>query len=412
MDTKRLMPFEHALELLLEKTTPRNIAESAPLFEALGRVAFEDVRALVDQPPFDRSPLDGYAVDHRDIACACREAPVTLRVAESLAAGDVPAGAISRGEAVRVMTGSLLPQNATCVVRQEDTDQGDAFKKGFVRIFRSHGEYENYCVRGEDFRCGQILTRRGDRLDGVRLGLLAGQGQSSVKLFPRPSICVLSTGSELLAAGTPPEPGKIYDGNGVTLASRAREVGARVVPGVILRDDPRELAGAMERFLPECDLLVSTGGVSVGAFDCMPQAGEMMGAGRLFHGLALKPGGAAMALEKDGKLLLCLSGNPFAAYATFELLAVPVLRKLAGETAHLPSKVKAVMADDFDKPSEIRRFLRARIEGERVFVPKKGHSPGMLSSLVNCNCLIDIPAGTPRLGRGETVEAVLFAPGR
>jgi molybdopterin molybdotransferase len=407
-DRRGQISLEDAIELLLERVIPQNSGESVPLSRALGRIAFEDIGAVLDQPPFDRSPLDGYAVNHLDIEDACLEFPATLRVAQNIFAGDVPSGSISRGEAARIMNGSPLPPNATCVVRQEDTDEGEEF----VQIFRSHGEYENYCFRGEDFHSGQILAERGDRLNALRLGLIAGQGSSYVNVFPRPSMCVLSTGSEILAAGSTLEPGKIYDSNGALLSSRGQELGADVLPVVILPDDPYELSKAMGDLLPRCDLIVATGGVSVGAHDFMPQAGEMMGARTLFHRLPLKPGGATMALEKDGKLLLCLSGNSFAAYATFELMAAPVLRKLMGEKTYRSAKAKGIMENDFDKPSRIRRFVRARIEGERVFLPEKGHYPGMLSSLTDCNCLIDVPAGTPWLKRGDIVDVVLFATGR
>jgi molybdopterin molybdotransferase len=204
----------------------------------------------------------------------------------------------------------------------------------------------------------------------------------------------------------------IYDSNSWTLAARVRELGGEAHVAERAADDPAEIAAALEKLLEGRDLVITAGGISVGERDFMPQAGEKLGAGMLFHGVALRPGGAAMALEKNGKLLICLSGNPFAAYATFELLAVPVLKKLGGEKTYRSPKAKGVMANNFDRPSEVRRFMRARIEGERIFVPEKGHFPGMLSSLTGCNCLADVPAGTPRLARGDVVDVVPFASDR
>lgn len=398
------LTLEEAQTRLLSRVEPLVDFDTLPLLDAVGRVGFEDMRAVMDQPPFNRSPLDGYAVNHLDIAEAGPANPALLRVAQTIYAGDSFDRPLARGQAARVTTGAPVPPGADCVVRQEDTDSGTVE----VNVFVSLDTDDNICFRGEDARCGVVLVRRGERLDSGRVGMLACQGMTEVRVFRRPRVGILSTGSELASAGSPLAPGKIYDSNRSMLAARAKELAAAPILGPNTPDDPEALAQSIGDLLERCDLVVTTGGVSVGERDYLPRVGEMLGAERLFHGVALKPGSPALALRKDGKCILALSGNPFAAFATFELLVVPLLRRLADERETLPRRVKGVMAGVFPKRSSGRRMLRARIEGAEVSFPGEGHESGVISSLGGCNCLIDIPPGTPGLEMGMAVEAILL----
>jgi len=404
MSTKHVLSVEEAIAMLLDTVKAPDRHVTLPLLDGLGRVLAEDIAAVTDQPPFDRSPLDGYAVSHNDIASASEKTPVALRVAQTIYAGDFPAAPLFTGEAARIMTGAPLPDGATCVIRQEDTARSGET----VHIHTPLCKHENYCFRGEDVARGQPLLCKGERLNSASMGILAGQGRNFVRVYPQPTVYILPTGNELLAAGMPPQPGKIFDSNYYTLSARAMELGAQVAPSINLDDDPDILAAALTDYRPDCQLIVTTGGVSVGEHDYMPQVGETIGANVLFHGIAAKPGGPALAMEKDSVLILSLSGNPFAAFATFELLAVPALRKISGETAIMPRYAKGRMAEHFSKPSKGRRFLRACIEDGNVFFPGKGHASGILSSLAGCNCLIDIPAGTSPLERGMEVKVILM----
>ena len=395
--------LEQALQILLGHIDRPDRYEELPLLEALGRILYDHVQARIDQPPFNRSPLDGYAVHHEDLKSATKGSPAVLRVSQCIYAGDWPRQRLQRGQAAVIMTGSPLPDGATCVVRQEDTDRGEST----VQINVSHGKHQNVCFRGEDVEAGRLLVSKGTSLDYARIGVLAGQGISRVRVYPKPRIGVLSTGSELMPVGEQLQPGKIYDSNRYTLMLRAMELGAEPALDRSLPDVPQLLSSAIDEALPHCDLLMTTGGVSVGARDYMPMVGEMIGAQKLFHGVAVKPGHCALALKKDGKLIICLSGNPFAAFATFELLAAPLIRKLSGGTS-AGKRIRANMLDTFDKASQGRRFVRARFDSGQVFFPTDDHEAGVLSSLIDCNCLIDIPAGNSGLKRGDTVEVVLF----
>ena len=379
-------------------------AEKLPLAGALGRTLAEDITAPMDQPPFDRSPLDGYALRSADTARACREHPVSLAVADTLYAGDAPRVPMEPGQAVRVMTGAMLPEGCDCVLKQEDTDMGSPV----VEIYASLKPGDNYVYRGEDYRAGECLLPAGSRVDAASVGVLSSAGITVVPVSRRPRVGVLSTGDEVVEPGVRPlPPGKIYGANLPLLLARLRELGVENVSGELAGDDPRAVADAMARMLETCDLLITTGGVSVGDKDIFHQSLSLLGAERVFWKLKLKPGSPAMFSRFRGKPILSLSGNPFAAFTTFELLARPLLAALSGEPELLPRRERAVLDTPFPKGSPIRRFVRGKYENGHVSLPE-GHSSGVLRSLVGCSCLVDIPAGGGPLAAGQTVNILLL----
>ena len=396
-------PVEEAARLLCACVKHTCAAERIPLEAAVGRVCMQDIFAAVCQPPFSRSPLDGYAARSADIAQASSAKPAVLPVSLHLYAGSTPAP-LAPGTAARVMTGAPVPEGADCVVAQEQTDCGQKT----VSIYKSVSGGANICLRGEDFQAGEPLTRRGQRLDFARIGLLAGQRIASVEVSKKPRVAVLSTGDELTGAGLPLAPGKIYDSNCAMLCARLAELGAQAFPLSPCADDLDALCARISQALPSCDFLITTGGVSVGERDLMPEAVQRAGGNILFYGIAAKPGSPALGAEIAGKPVLCLSGNPFAALATFEMLARPVLHRLSGKAGEAFVRRCARLETGFPKPSDLRRFVRARYNGETVVPPAAGHSSGGIGSLAGCNCLIDIPAGSPPLAPGDKVEVLLL----
>ena len=265
----------------------------------------------------------------------------------------------------------------------------------------------NVCFAGEDITPGKCLVPAGTRLDEVSLGLLAGQGVQTVTVYAKPRAALMPTGDELCSPETPLRPGKIYDSNGPMLAARMLRLGAEPTLLAAGPDDPAALAGKLARLLAEYPLVITTGGVSVGDRDYLPQAAEEAGAKLLFYGIDAKPGTPALAAGKDGHVLLCLSGNPFASFATFELLARPALAKLQGADP-APVRVRAALANGFGKPSPLRRFVRATLMGGVVTLPKGGHFSGGIGALAGCNCLVDVPAGSRALNAGDEVEVILL----
>lgn len=397
------IPVEQAQALLLAALAAAPVPVEVPLGEALGRVAAGEIRAAVEQPPFTRSPLDGYALRAAEIAGARRDAPRVLPVSQYICAGDSPSGPLAPGTAARVMTGAPLPAGADCVVRQEDT----AAEEGRVVFYACVPAGANVCRAGEDLAAGALLLSPGTRLEEAHVGLLAAQGMEKVGVWTAPRVAVMPTGDELTPPGRPLPPGGIYDANGPMLAARLRRLGAEPAAMAAGADDPKALGLRLGELLERYPLVITTGGVSVGDKDYLPRAAQAAGARPLFHGIDAKPGSPALGAEKGGHVLLALSGNPFASFATFELLARPAVAKLLGMDTALP-RVRTRLENGFKKPSPMRRFVRGRLWGGSLRLPERGHSSGGIGALVGCNCLVDIPAGSGPLLPGDEVEAVLL----
>lgn len=394
--------LEQAVELLLARS-PQPQREEVPLMAALGRIVAADIRASFDNPPFDRSPLDGYALRAADTEGATAEQPARLRLAGEECAGDFYAARVMPGETVRIMTGGAMPKGTDAVIRQEDVETAG----GEVWIPYPLHHHENYCFAGEDVRRGAVLVTAGEELTAARLAVLASQGVATVPVWRRPRVAVASTGDELTMPGTPLAPGKIYNSNLFLVAGRLRELGCDVEVMDIFPDEAGPAARHLAKMSAWADLLLTTGGVSVGKKDIMHDVVKHLGAERLFRGVQMKPGYPAIGYQRGKTMGLALSGNPFAAYATFELLARPLLAKLAGRKETALPRRKAVLLDDFPKESRGRRFIRAFYEEGRVRLPEQ-HASGSLFSAAGCNAFVDIPPGTGKLETGTGVEVVLL----
>ena len=396
--------LEQAIEILLAHTAPVSDTEEVSLLNAVGRVAAEELCAGFDNPPFDRSPLDGYTFAAASTRTATAERPVTLRVIGEECAGAFFDGTVGAGECVRIMTGGAIPKGCDCVVRQEDVrEEGDTILVPFTSE-----SYENYCYAGEDIKKGTVLIRRGQRIRAAHLAVLASEGYGTVCVYRRVRIAVASTGDELLQPGEPLRPGKIYNSNLYLLAGRLKELGAEVTVLGSVPDDIDKAAEVIASYADVVDVFLTSGGVSVGKKDIMHGVVSALGAERLFWRVCMKPGAPAIAYTRGKMLGIALSGNPFAAFATFELMAKPALLHLAGQTDVLPARRRGVLADAFPKACLGRRFLRARIEADgRVSLPDQ-HESGSLFSAAGCDAFVDVPAGTKPLAAGTEVEVVIL----
>lgn len=388
---------------------PRPAVENVGLDEACGRIAAAPLCARMDQPPFDRSPLDGYALHSADTAGAGEMTPKALPVVMKLYAGDAPTAELPAGCAARIMTGAPLPAGADCVLMQEQTDGGEET----VRIYAELSHNANVVFRGEDIAAGAPVAEAGTVLTPAHLGVLAGQGYAEVPVYKPLTIGVLATGSELLAPGELWVPGKIYDANGIQNAARLRQLGF-AVRRRHCSDDPARIAAELEELLTGCDAVITSGGVSVGQKDYLPVVLEMLGTRSIFAGVAQKPGSPMLVAEVEGKLVFCLSGNPFAAAATLEQYAIPALLRAAGrqEEACILPRTRRTLTTGFSKPSKGNRYLRARASGGTVAIPGEGnteaHSSGSLSAMIGCNSLVELPAGSGPVEPGEKVEVLSF----
>ena len=396
--------LEQAVEILLAHASPVTETEDVPLLDAVGRVAAEDIKAGFDNPPFDRSPLDGYTFAAASTRMATAESPVTLRVVAEECAGDFFAGTVGAGECVRIMTGGAIPQGCDCVVRQEDVrEDGDA-----IRVPFTSKPYENYCYAGEDIKKGTVILRQGQIIRAAQIAVLASEGHATVHVHRRVRVAVASTGDELLQPGEPLRPGKIYNSNLYLLAGRLKELGAEVTVVGSVPDDVERATEVIASYADKVDVFLTSGGVSVGKKDIMHGVVPALGAERLFWRVCMKPGAPAIAYTCGRLLGIALSGNPFAAFATFELMAKPALLRIAGQTDVLPARRRAVLADAFPKECLGRRFLRARMEADgRVSLPDQ-HESGSLFSAAGCDAFVDVPAGTKPLAAGTEVEVVIL----
>lgn len=407
MTVEKDISVERALELLRE-TRPIG-TERISAAAARGRVLAEDVKAAIDQPPWPRSPLDGYALRDEDSAGATRATPVMLRVVDTVYAGGWSQVTVGPGEAVRIMTGAPIPDGCNCVLRQEDTDCGG----DTVAIYASVAPWANYCRAGEDFCRGDTILRAGTRITGNAAGVLASSGLERddimLTIYRRVRAAVLCTGDELVPASQAPlPPGKIYSSNEAVLATRLEALGAEVT---LLRaqfgDDAAALADALREAAGRVDVIFTTGGVSEGARDILHDALELAGAERVFWRVRLKPGSPLIFSRLRETPVLSLSGNPFAASATFELFARPLLQRLAGAEDLEMMTFPAVLDAGFKKRGPAPRYLRGVVKNGHVTLPE-GHSSGQLASAAAANCLVEIPPSLEPLPPGGTVTVHLI----
>ena len=404
---KQSKTMEEARKIALEYTSRMQRTEEISIYEAVGRVAAKDYTAWMDQPPFDRSPLDGFALRAGDILEADKEHPVTLQIEAIVYAGEVYEKELPEKKAIRIMTGAPIPKGADCVVRIEDVSCNEKE----VSFFQPMKPHDNICDQGEDLAKGNSILKKGEVVTPSHGAVLTTQGFFTVEVYKKCRIAVLSTGSELTEpkAGETGEqtllPGKIFNSNGPMVALRLAQMG--MIPVCrYCKDDIEEIVANVKALSETTDCIITTGGVSVGDKDYMPAVMESLGAQTLFHGIAMKPGSPMLTAQWNGKMIFSLSGNPFAASATLELIAIPSLLKMAGFRKCFPQEGKAVLADDFLKASKKgRRFIRAKYLDGKVWIPKN-HSSGSIASSIGCNCLIDIKAGTGALKASDLVDVI------
>lgn len=397
--------LEQAVEIILESVNEIDDIEEIELENSLGRILGEDFYAPMDNPPFNRSPLDGFALIAEDTTMASETNPIKFKVVDKAYAGTPSKKTLGNFEAIRIMTGGKMPQEANCVIRLEDSIEID---DNNILINKALESFENYCHKGEDIESGALLLEKATKLSSIHLGVLGSMGQEKVKVLRRPKIGILVTGDEILDYSSTLIDGKIYDTNGIMLGSRIKELGFDYIKIDMEKDDPRKVADLIMNNIDNLDLLITTGGVSVGDKDIFHEVIELIGAKQLFWKVKLKPGTPIMYSLLGDKPILSLSGNPFASLVTFELLARPLISKLSRDNSLMTKRTKATLMEDFNKRSTNRRFIRCIYEKGQVYLPKGGHSSGMLLSMKDCNALVDIEAGNTGLKKSDIIEVVIL----
>lgn len=369
-----------------------------PLADALGLVLAVDVVAPLSLPRFDNSAMDGYAVLATDVAAAGEDTPVRLPVAEDIPAGRTDIPTLAAGTVHRIMTGAPLPAGATAVVPVEATDGAT----DTVTIRSAPREGQHIRRAGEDVTAGTTVLRAGQVVTPAALGLAAALGLGELTVLPRQRVLVVSTGTELVGPGVPLQPGQIYESNGVMLAAAVRDAGADVAASPMTGDDVDAFRETLRGHAADADLILTTGGVSAGAYEVVKDA--LGGSGDVeFVKVAMQPGMPQGAGTLDGVPVVTLPGNPVSALVSFEVFVRPALRAAMGRPdAERPHR-EAVLTEDLTSPRGKRQFRRGVLDGDAVtsYGPPASHH---LRWLASANCLLELGEDVDSVNAGSRVQ--------
>lgn len=400
-----MLRVQEAREVILRHAPPRRV-ERVPLEQALGLIVADDVTAEEALPPFPRSGMDGYALRSADTEAATKDQPVVLPLAGVIPAGHPLTETLAPGQCVSIMTGGAVPAGADAVIRLEEvrvTPEG-------IRIFRPVPVGENVAPIGEDVQLGQVLLRAGHRVRAAEINLLTAIGITEVPVYAPPRVGILCTGDELVPVGAPLGPGQIRNSNGPGLAALIRSCGCTPIDLGTAHDVTDVIAGALSHAVG-CDLIVTTGGVSVGDFDVVREALAVLGAEQLFWRISLKPGTPVCAAVLEGRLVIGLSGNPAAAITNFDLLVRPLLDSLCGRTRVGLREAEGVLDQPVLKTAGIDRYLRAWVynadDGSIRIDTGMAQRAGILSSMMYANAYAIVPAHEGPLPAGARLRLLL-----
>jgi molybdopterin molybdotransferase len=403
MSRLELISYEEALRRLLEEVNVEIASEVVDLTSSVGRYSYRDYVSKVDVPPFNRSAVDGFAASFADIVGASEGSPVLLKVIGSVDVDSNEVPAIRRSEAVRVSTGAPIPTGADVVIPIEYCRVvGDR-----VYVYRSYPRYANISFKGEDLRAGDIVVRRGTRLRPWHVAALKASGYEEVEVFRDVRVSVVSTGSELVK-------GVIPNYTLPLVVSYIVELGGEVALTYVVPDSVGDIATAVERSLGISDVVIVTGGTSVGDRDLSSRALESLGRGRrVFHGVRVRPGRTCGAYVIDGKPVLLVSGLPVAAYISLELFLRPLIYKLFNGIPEPKPTVRGRLTRRLPNEPGFRSFYRAVacIEGgEVLIVPLRLTGSGILSTLIRGNAVVEVPEDSEGYEEGSEIIATLVNP--
>jgi len=400
-----MISVDDAMKLILESTVPM-AGERVLVDDSMGRVLAGPVTAIRDVPPLDNSAMDGFALSAFDTESASENTPARLPIARTIPAGDPPGPVVSHGEAVRIMTGAPVPEGIDTVIPVELTKvEGDT-----LILAEPFPAGKNIRSAGEDIETGIDILSRGRQLIPADLGIIASQGIQEVDVYARPEVAILATGDEVIPLGQEPGVGQIYSSNSHALAAQVKECGAVPRQLGIAGDDPDHLAGMVEDGLGS-DVLITSGGISMGDFDYLKEVFERLGVNIMFWKVAQKPGKPMTFGSRGGKLVFALPGNPVSTMLSFELYARPALLKMMGHLRLFRPIVRAVLEKEVIKKRGRRNYIRGivRHEGGTLYVRTTGEQgSGILRSMSAANGIIVLPEDSAGARAGESVDVYLL----
>ena len=391
-----------AQKIILEKLQPLE-PEKIPLLNAVGAVLQEDIYAKRDNPPADNSAMDGYALRFEDIASLDQKNPPSLKVVEDIPAGQKPSKSIHTGEASRIMTGALVPDGADTVVMVEDTEK----KNGSVLILKPQKKGSHVRKQGEDFNKGALLLSKGNLITSSNIPIIATAGCAKLSVNRRPVVAILSTGDELVDLDAKAEDHQIINSNTYLLASQVLESGAQPMVLGIVRDRKDDIKEKLKS-ADKADIIITSGGVSVGDYDFVKDAIQDLGSEIVFWKIAMKPGKPLTFSMLNKRPLFGLPGNPVSSFVSFEQFVRPAILKMSGHTDLLRKTIRATLTEDIKKKNDGRRhFLRSNLtyqNGSYSVTVLSGQGSNMLASLASANSLLIIPESETELKSGQQVE--------
>ena len=400
-----MIQVQEALDKILSKIQFKGV-EKIPLDQALGRVMAEDVVSRINNPPLDNSAMDGYAVIAGDIQSATPENPVKLEMVEEIAAGYTAKGTLKPGQTMRIMTGAPIPPGADAVLMQEDTQKdGDS-----ILCLDKADVEENIRRAGEDIKIGESVLKKGTTLSPAHIGMLAVIGRSQIVVSQRPTVSILSTGDEILELDETPQGPQIFNSNGHMLAAQIKSAGGIPIYLGIAKDTEKDLMEKFEWAL-KADIVVSSGGVSVGDYDLVKSTLQKMGQDMLFWKVAMKPG-KPLAFGRIGKTpIFGLPGNPVSSFVSFEQFVRPSLRKVLGCSDLSHKTVQAKLTRTIHKKPGRLHFLSSIVswaDGEYTVTPAGEQGSGILKSAANANGLLIFPLEAEEIKQGQEVAVQLL----
>ena len=407
---RKLLTFEEAQKKIDEQFKPVFLGEEeAVLLEAYNRVLNEDVVSTLDIPPFNRSTVDGYAVKPEDTFEADENTPTTLKVSGAVNIGEPPNVKVGKGEAVEIVTGAPIPEGADAVVMVEDTQREDAD----LQVFGAVTSGENVMKKGSDLKKGALVLKKGVVLGSSEIGVLAALGLTKVKVLKIPMVAVISTGAEVMEPGKPLPPGKIYDINAYSISTAVIESGGKPVYFGVVPDDKAALAKAMQTAVASADMVITSGGVSVGPRDYTPQIVDSLGKpGIVVYGIAVKPGKPTTVGFVGDKPIFSLPGHPTSALLIFYLLARPLILRLAGRPVGAMRMIRAFAGSRMFSAKGRRTFVMIRLEFDKdcrlIAEPVESGASGAITTLANADGFVEIAENEQFIDVDQEVTVVLF----
>ena len=396
-----MISVDTAVKIVTDVTEPLP-AKTVSFESALGLCLAQDVQSDINMPPFDRSAMDGYAVIAEDTVCV----PVELTIIEDIAAGHMPTKKVMRGQASKIMTGAAVPVGADAVVKFEETEDISANNR--VKILRTIDKGRNISIMGEDMKVGQVVLQKGMPIRPQEIGVLATVGKSCVEVFSAPTVGIISTGTELVDVESKPAAAQIRNSNGYSLAAQARRLKADVELLGTVKDTKEEISRIMHRGLQK-DILILSGGVSMGEYDLVGDVMKDLETHIYFEKVALRPGKPVIFGKKDKTLIFALPGNPVASFVTFELFIYPAIRKMMGFTSHHRTIFKASLETEILVKRKRREYRPAFLRMQNnawVVTPVEWHGSADLLSTTRANCLLIVREDAEKFTVGQLVDVV------